>query len=1142
MGEIFIDETGTRRSNMLDENTFIRIQDKTPVVGNIGRIVRGDTNSNIITFEMERYHDGEDLKDKDIRIIIKNKLGVYVEDAYDIRYSNIHLRFSWLLSSADTLNGDAEVTVEVYGTSSIGKPYSLNSTPFILNIEESLSATDDPVNIPDNWFTVTDSRLTNLENDMSNLQGSLNLSAYQTKIDFNLQTTAKQIDMAINELNAKSHEHNNLGVLDKLDVSNTGELTYDGNTIGGMNAVAVGNLIDQKVPVKITTSEKSDYDNAVSKMHEHNNKQILDNFSNNASGELLYNNKKLSSDWVDITNKPFTSIDSDNFSVDSNNMMSISNVTKQKTTLPTASISELNNIYQYVGATTQDLVNGFFYKCVEVYDSQNVLTGYEWTPLTIQPDAGVKIYATKTELGTHASSTSHITQGERTLWNNKAEVSDIPTKVSDLTDDVNLSQIHTHNNKVDVLDKLGVNSNNQLLFDGAMVASGTPISNDPKNIIVNKSDGLYVPETDLSDYSKTVNVITSSTTRTEKAIDNVIADSHTHTNKADVLDKLGVDGQNKLTYDGNVVGKDIELSADADNDLSLGSDNKLYHKPEHTHSNKTVLDGLDDNNGDLTYNGQVIKSDIDISSKANNALTKETDGYYVGSASTQISSASGNIISQKSDGIYASAPQVTVDISGDADNILVNKADGLYVPKSNIDISATNGNTIQKLADGLYVPAASVNVSTDNGNIIESRTNGIFAENKVESVNGISPTTGSKDITITLDNVADGSNRQLKTFETTDLSANYTGNADKMVSSEYLGKQFANKVDILDKLGQNTNGGLTFNGTDVATSSVNISADQDNIIENRTDGLYATVDLTPYETITHAQNTYATQAYAQNTHTLLTTDYLTKKDAGTLYMALAKYTDPSTNEIEGSSVKKQSIKYSDLDDVGQLDGVVLEQKLLSHLANTQIHNLGNLSSVLINSSEWNNGILTDFVLANDGTMQLAPSTTTTGAYTQNLATFVSKIYDVGDTLPFQLITFDAVYDPYIVNIKFYVRTGTTPTYSASDWTAWKDVTATKSLSGISTRYIQLKVEAQTANEYKNVKFNYIQMFYGQDTESEITEAREGLTVKHATLKQHFDDIENRTVVLETAVNKYSTLDQTDINDIVAGLDTIIATN
>lgn len=1093
MGEIFIDETGTRRSNMLDENTFIRIQDKTPVVGNIGRIVRGDTNSNIITFEMERYHDGEDLKDKDIRIIIKNKLGVYVEDAYDIRYSNIHLRFSWLLSSADTLNGDAEVTVEVYGTSSIGKPYSLNSTPFILNIEESLSATDDPVNIPDNWFTVTDSRLTNLENDMSNLQGSLNLSAYQTKIDFNLQTTAKQIDMAINELNAKSHEHNNLGVLDKLDVSSTGELTYDGNTIGGMNSVAVENLIDQKVPVKITTSEKSDYDNAVSKMHEHNNKQILDSFSNNASGELLYNNKKLSSDWVDITNKPFTSIDSDNFSVDSNNMMSISNVTKQKTTLPTASISELNNIYQYVGSTTQDFVNGYFYKCIAEYDNYGHVTGYKWDIITTQPDVGVKIYATKTELGTHASSNMHITQGERTLWTNKAEVSDIPTKVSELTDDVNLSQIHTHNNKVDVLDKLGVNSNNQLLFNGAMVASGTPISNDPKNIIVNKSDGLYVPETDLSDYSKTVDVITSSTTRTEKAIDNVIADSHTHKNKTTILDKLDVNSGGKLTFDNKVVGNGVGLSTDKDNSLSLGSDGNLYYKTDHTHNNKTILDNIGDNNGELTYNGNTISSDIDISNKANNILKKQTDGYYVDGSAAQVA------------------------VSTDAGNVLVNKTNGLYVPSTQVSISAIAGNTLENKTDGLY------------------------ADNAVETVNNVAPT-GFKNIALTLEEIPDGTTRKLVTYETQNLSPIYFGDSDKVVTSEYLNNQFTNKNSILDKLDKNSNGALTFDGQDVATSSVNISADQDNIIENRSDGLYATVDLTPYETITHAQSTYATQAYAQNTHTLLTTDYLTKKNAGTLYMALAKYTDPNTNEIEGSSVKKQSIKYSDLDDVGQLDGVVLEQKLLNHLANTQIHNLGNLSSVLINSSEWNNGILTDFVVANDGTMQLAPSTTTTGAYTQNLATFVSKIYDVGDTLPFQLITFDAVYDPYIVNIKFYVRTGTTPTYSASDWTAWKDVTATKSLSGISTRYIQLKVEAQTANEYKNVKFNYIQMFYGQDTESEVTDAREGLTVKHATLKQHFDDIENRTVVLETAVNKYSTLDQTDINDIVADLDTIIATN
>lgn len=1076
MGEIFIDETGARRSNMADENSIIRIEDKTPIVGEIGKILRGDTNSNIITFEMERYHDGEDLKNKSIRLVIKNELGIYTEDAYDIRYSNNRLRFSWLLTSPDTVNGDNLVNVEVYGTSSTGKTFSLNTVPFVLKVNDTIRASDSIIEIPDDWFTRTDSRLSALEQQM----GSIHLDQYQKIHDVTLKTQAKDVVPAINELNGMAHVHNNKTVIDGLLISSAGELTY--------------------------------------------------------------NNVPVLTDWVSVFNKPFSTLDMNVFKV-TNGMLQINGSVEaiQKDTMPTASQTYLNKIYQYTGTTTSDFVNGYFYKCIAEYDNYGHVTGYKWDIITTQPDAGVKIYATKTELGTHASSNMHITQGERTLWTNKAEVSDIPTKVSELTDDVNLSQIHTHNNKVDVLDKLGVNSNNQLLFNGAMVASGTPISNDPKNIIVNKSDGLYVPETDLSDYSKTVDVITSSTTRTEKAIDNVIADSHTHKNKTTILDKLDVNSGGKLTFDNKVVGDGVGLSTDKDNSLSLGSDGNLYYKTDHTHNNKTILDNIGDNNGELTYNGNTISSDIDISNKANNILTKQTDGYYVDGSAAQVavSTDTGNVLVNKTNGLYV--PSTQVSISAIAGNTLENKTDGLYVPSAGVTISPDTDNILVNRTNGLYVPQTGISISADTGNTIKMKLDGLYADNAVETVNNVAPT-GFKNIALTLDEIPDGTTRKLVTYETQNLSPIYFGDSDKVVTSEYLNNQFTNKNSILDKLDKNSNGALTFDGQDVATSSVNISADQDNIIENRSDGLYATVDLTPYETITHAQSTYATQAYAQNTHTLLTTDYLTKKNAGTLYMALAKYTDPNTNEIEGSSVKKQSIKYSDLDDVGQLDGVVLEQKLLNHLANTQIHNLGNLSSVLINSSEWNNGILTDFVVANDGTMQLAPSTTTTGAYTQNLATFVSKIYDVGDTLPFQLITFDAVYDPYIVNIKFYVRTGTTSTYSASDWTAWKDVTATKSLSGISTRYIQLKVEAQTANEYKNVKFNYVQMFYGQDTESEVTEAREGLTVKHATLKQHFDDIENRTVVLETAVNKYSTLDQTDINDIVADLDTIIATN
>ena len=50
----------------------------------------------------------------------------------------------------------------------------------------------------------------------------------------------------------------------------------------------------------------------------------------------------------------------------------------QVTTLPTASSSELGNIYQYVGPTTVDYTNGCFYRC-----EQDTLGVYIWNPITV---------------------------------------------------------------------------------------------------------------------------------------------------------------------------------------------------------------------------------------------------------------------------------------------------------------------------------------------------------------------------------------------------------------------------------------------------------------------------------------------------------------------------------------------------------------------------------------------------------------------------------------------------------------------------------------------------------------------------------------------------------------------------------------
>lgn len=60
--------------------------------------------------------------------------------------------------------------------------------------------------------------------------------------------------------------------------------------------------------------------------------------------------------------------------------------TIQKEVLPTASVDELNNIYQYIGTTTSDYINGYFYKCV--LDTDNGI--YKWENIEVQKSSGIE--------------------------------------------------------------------------------------------------------------------------------------------------------------------------------------------------------------------------------------------------------------------------------------------------------------------------------------------------------------------------------------------------------------------------------------------------------------------------------------------------------------------------------------------------------------------------------------------------------------------------------------------------------------------------------------------------------------------------------------------------------------------------------
>lgn len=179
----FIDSDGhiVKKSSMVDEHQIVKITEKVPEIKNIGKIVCGDTYSNIITFEIKRYYDNVDLLTKNIKFIVKNELGSFTEDAVNTQYNDELLRFSWVLSDSVTYkSGDVKAAIVFLGTEQ-GRNYALKTIPFILKIDNSLDLIDA---VPPNkdWFTDIENRLYSLENNGSS--GSVNIEFEQELIDF----------------------------------------------------------------------------------------------------------------------------------------------------------------------------------------------------------------------------------------------------------------------------------------------------------------------------------------------------------------------------------------------------------------------------------------------------------------------------------------------------------------------------------------------------------------------------------------------------------------------------------------------------------------------------------------------------------------------------------------------------------------------------------------------------------------------------------------------------------------------------------------------------------------------------------------------------------------------------------------------
>ena len=168
MAESFTDlSTSTNYSTMRDEHEVVKITEKNVKVGDIGKIVAGEVNSQEIEFSIPRYYDNVDLLNKKFQIFYRTKGGVFKADAINIAYNYREIRFNWLMNEDATMYpGKITAAVQIEGEDEQGNEYVLKTMNFSVNIEDALNeyGTD---GVYKTWATDIESRIENLEKNNS---------------------------------------------------------------------------------------------------------------------------------------------------------------------------------------------------------------------------------------------------------------------------------------------------------------------------------------------------------------------------------------------------------------------------------------------------------------------------------------------------------------------------------------------------------------------------------------------------------------------------------------------------------------------------------------------------------------------------------------------------------------------------------------------------------------------------------------------------------------------------------------------------------------------------------------------------------------------------------------------------------------
>lgn len=262
----FINSTvNTKTYNLMsDEHQIITITDKEAIVENIGTIVSGDTNSCLLTFEINRFQDGIDLSDKKIRFNYKNSNGKFYDIAVNVKYNDDVIRFSWLLPYSLTQpGGNVIASIEFYGFIEYDEQYSYKTKNFKLSVEKSLGVDDGSDESYNNWAI-------KIENDVEIIQKKISGIEKDIK-DIHVPTKLSEMDDDTEHRTVSDSQIDTWNQAQKNVQSDWNETNINSDSYIKHKPTI------PKVTNDLTDELKSSYDDAVTNSHVHNNKTVLDN-------------------------------------------------------------------------------------------------------------------------------------------------------------------------------------------------------------------------------------------------------------------------------------------------------------------------------------------------------------------------------------------------------------------------------------------------------------------------------------------------------------------------------------------------------------------------------------------------------------------------------------------------------------------------------------------------------------------------------------------------------------------------------------------------------------------------------------------------------------------------------------------------